>query len=339
MAAFLDVCRFNPTAGGTADWTFSSAVTGYQSPGAAGVVNGRLYKYRAESTDLSQWELGEGTYNTSPGVLSRTSVLFNSSGTTSKISFISVPQVAIVALKEDIISVEESNSFSVAQQTQARGNIGAAASPATFTRTVLTSGSGTYNTPAGCKVIWVRMVGGGGGGGGGSNAASGGATGFAGGNTTFGASLLIANGGSGGINAGGASVAGGAATGGDVNISGAFSVNGGGAGFGTGTNQPGGRGGESAFGGAGFAGWPGGGGGAAQTNSGSGGGGGGGAVSSTSTGGSGGGAGGYLEKLIVNPSASYPYAVGAGGSSGGAGASSGSGGAGASGLIIIWEFY
>lgn len=132
MAAFLNVCRFNPTAGGTTDWTYSSAVTGYQSPSAAGVVNGRLYKYRAESSDLSQWELGEGAYNTGTGVLARTTVLYNSSGTTSKINFSAAPQVAIVALKEDLISVEESNSFSTTQKAQARTNIGAALAPTTF---------------------------------------------------------------------------------------------------------------------------------------------------------------------------------------------------------------
>jgi hypothetical protein len=124
MAAFLNVCRFNPTAGGTTDWTYSSAVNGYQSPAAANVVNGRLYKYRAESADLSQWELGEGTY--SSGVLTRTTVLFNSSGNTSKINFSTVPQVAIVALKEDLISVEEANVFTAAQKYQARANIQAA---------------------------------------------------------------------------------------------------------------------------------------------------------------------------------------------------------------------
>src|SRR6476620_2882180 len=116
MAAFLDGCRFNPTAGGTADWTYSSAVTGYQSPSAAGVVNGRLYKYRAESADLSQWEIGEGAYNTATGVLARTTVLFNSSGTAAKINFSAAPQVAIVALKEDLISIEEANSFTAAQK-------------------------------------------------------------------------------------------------------------------------------------------------------------------------------------------------------------------------------
>ena len=133
MAAFLDGCRFNPTAGGATDWTYSSAVAGYQSPAAAGVVNGRLYKYRAESADLSQWEMGEGAYNTGTSVLARTQVLFNSSGTGTaagqsgagtRITFSTVPQVAVVALKEDLLSIEEANSFSTLQQAQARTNIG-----------------------------------------------------------------------------------------------------------------------------------------------------------------------------------------------------------------------
>jgi hypothetical protein len=102
MASFLDVCRFFPTAGGTTDWTVSAAVGGYQTPSAAGAVNGALYRYRAESTDLTQWEVGYGTYNTSTSVLSRSTVLFNSAGTTAKIGFSTVPQVAIVALAEDI---------------------------------------------------------------------------------------------------------------------------------------------------------------------------------------------------------------------------------------------
>lgn len=133
MAAFLDNCKFTPTAGGTTDWTYSAAVTGYQSPAAAGVVNGTKYKYFAASADLTQWEIGEGAYNTSTGVLPRTSVLYNSSGTGtasgqsgagSKISFIAAPAVAIVAVKEDLISVEETNSFTSTQQLQARTNLG-----------------------------------------------------------------------------------------------------------------------------------------------------------------------------------------------------------------------
>ncbi|KRR21903.1 hypothetical protein [Bradyrhizobium retamae] len=104
-SSLINVCRFNPTAGGTTDWTYSSAVTGYQSPSAAGAVNGAQYSYRAESADLSQWEIGTGAYNSGTGVFARTAVLFNSAGTTAKINFTAPPQVAIVALKEDLLSV------------------------------------------------------------------------------------------------------------------------------------------------------------------------------------------------------------------------------------------
>ena len=103
MAGFLNACCFTPSAGGTTDWTVSAAVTGYMTPAAAGAANGRLYKYRAESADLSQWEMGEGAYNSGTGVLARTTVLFNSAGNTSKINFSAVPQVAIVALAEDLV--------------------------------------------------------------------------------------------------------------------------------------------------------------------------------------------------------------------------------------------
>jgi hypothetical protein len=101
-SSFIDACRFNPTAGGTTDWTYSSALTGYQSPTAAGATNGATYSYRAESADLTQWEIGTGAYNSGTGVFARTAVLFNSSGTTSKINFSAAPQVAIVALAEDL---------------------------------------------------------------------------------------------------------------------------------------------------------------------------------------------------------------------------------------------
>lgn len=105
MAAFLDVCRFTPTLGGTTDWTVSAAVTGYQTPASAGAVNGTVYRYRAESADLTQWEVGYGAYTVAGTVLARTTVLFNSSGTTSKISFTATPQVAIVALGEDLVNL------------------------------------------------------------------------------------------------------------------------------------------------------------------------------------------------------------------------------------------
>lgn len=135
MAAFLDNVRFTPTAAGTTDWTYSVAVTGYQSPAAGGVVNSTVYKGFAISADLIQWEICQGAYNTGTGVLPRTTVLYNSSGTGTatgqsgagtKINFTLTPQVAIIAIKEDLLSIEEANSFTAAQQAQARSNLYAA---------------------------------------------------------------------------------------------------------------------------------------------------------------------------------------------------------------------
>jgi hypothetical protein len=103
MASFLDVCRFTAVSTGTVDFVVSSAVTGYQTPASAGAVSGAVYRYRAESADLSQWEVGYGAYTSGSTTLARTTVLFNSSGTTSKISFSAAPQVAVVALAEDLL--------------------------------------------------------------------------------------------------------------------------------------------------------------------------------------------------------------------------------------------
>ena len=123
-SSLLDVCRFNPAAGGTTDWTYSSAVTGYQSPAAAGAVNGAIYSYRAESNDLTQWEVGYGAYNSGAGILARTTILFNSAGSTAKINFSTVPQIAIVALGEDLLSFNSTTSLSAGQQAQGRANLG-----------------------------------------------------------------------------------------------------------------------------------------------------------------------------------------------------------------------
>lgn len=134
MADFLDLCRFTPTESGTTDWTFSSALAGCQGPQAAGAVNGTLYKFYAVSFDQTQWELAEGAYNASTQTFSRTTVLYNSSGTGTasgqsgagaKINFSTVPNVAIVGVKEDLISIAASNNFTAAEQAQARSNINA----------------------------------------------------------------------------------------------------------------------------------------------------------------------------------------------------------------------
>ncbi len=206
-----------------------------------------------------------------------------------------------------------------------------------------TSGSGTYTTPAGVAYLRVRMVGGGGGGGGGGATAG---NGTAGGNTTFGSSLLTANGGLGGIynsavntSSGGTTTINSPATG--------FGVTGSDAGAVSYTNPASGSdgpvgsdGGVSFFGGNGRgSGGSGSTGSPAKANTGSGGGGGIAGNSGAVISGQGGAAGGYIDAIIPAPSATYAYAVGTGGGGGTAGTGGGAGYAGAAGQIIVEEYY
>jgi hypothetical protein len=206
-----------------------------------------------------------------------------------------------------------------------------------------TSGSGTYTTPTNPSPLYikVKMVGGGGGGAG--SGTSGGGTGGTGGNTTFGSSLLTANGGSGGVGSTGIPGSGGSASLGTGPIGVAITGTTGGYPSSTLASNVGGAGGNAPYfaGGApntgttnsvaGIAG---------ITNTGGGGSGGEG-VGATYFSGPGGGSGGFVEAMISAPSATYAYAVGAAGTAGtaGAGANAKTGGAGGSGYIIVEEYY
>ena len=199
------------------------------------------------------------------------------------------------------------------------------------TRTVLTTGTAaTYTTPTGATRINVRIIGAGGGGAG-SGTTPGAAT--AGTATTFG--TLTANAGAQGIAA--AAGAGGSATGGDWNITGQDGTDGIQANSSTSDRFAGGNGGSTLLGGGGT-GQQNAAGRAAYANTGGGGAGGGIFTANLSCGG-GGGAGGYCEKLITAPAATYTYTVGAKGTGGTAGTSGFAGGDGAAGLIIIDEWY
>lgn len=190
------------------------------------------------------------------------------------------------------------------------------------------------------QYLRVRMVGGGGGA---SGSGTGGGAGSAGGNTTFGTSLLTANGGSGGTynsspaSGGSASIGSGASGTALVGASG------------NGSGNPdtllqyvaGGAGASSPFGGAGGGGGAGQAGTAAAANTGSGGGGSG-TNPNTSTGtlgGNSGAAGGFIDAVIPSPASSYSYSVGTGGSGGSTSTSGFAGGAGGSGYIEVTAHY
>ncbi len=132
MARFANSVLFSPASGGVTDFIVSAAVQGYMTPALAGAVTG-VYKYRAESADLSQWEIGEGTYTSGTTTLTRTTVLYNSAGTGtatgqsgagSKINFSTPPKVGIVQAVQDMLEIENAGSFTSSQILQARANIG-----------------------------------------------------------------------------------------------------------------------------------------------------------------------------------------------------------------------
>jgi hypothetical protein len=101
MASFLNGVRFKPTTAGTDDFTVDEAVQGYQTPVNAGAIDGRTYRYRAESRDLLEWEIGTSVYTAATQTFTR-SVLF-SSNANAKVNFTRVPDVALVFLAEDAL--------------------------------------------------------------------------------------------------------------------------------------------------------------------------------------------------------------------------------------------
>lgn len=119
MVSFLDVCKFRPASTGTGDFVVSAAVQGYQTPAQAGATNGAIYRYRAENTDLSEWEVGYGAYDTGALTLARTTVLYNHLGTTAAVNFTSRPSVGVVALAADLTAVVPTSRGGLGQDASA----------------------------------------------------------------------------------------------------------------------------------------------------------------------------------------------------------------------------
>jgi hypothetical protein len=80
-----DRVRETSTTAGTGTLTLAGAVAGFQSFSVIG--NGNTTYYSIVDSTANTWEVGIGTYTSSGTTLARTTVLSNSSGTTSPISF------------------------------------------------------------------------------------------------------------------------------------------------------------------------------------------------------------------------------------------------------------
>lgn len=141
--SFVNVCKFAATTGGTGSFVVSSAVTGYLTPASAGAANGN-YRYRAESADLTLWEIGSAAYTSSNVTLTRT-VTINSVGGTSAINFTAAPQVGLVLSANDFQGTGQILG-SDGTSSAAAGNIAEYVSAQVFSTSPVATGGSGVNT-------------------------------------------------------------------------------------------------------------------------------------------------------------------------------------------------
>src|SRR5262245_22984533 len=99
MAGFVDNCVFRATSGGTANFVVASAITGGLTPANAGAVDGVTYRYRAESDDKTQWEIGSGAVSST--TLARTTIHKSTNGN-AVVNFSAPPKVRLTFLSADV---------------------------------------------------------------------------------------------------------------------------------------------------------------------------------------------------------------------------------------------
>ncbi|UTD28230.1 hypothetical protein [Bradyrhizobium sp. WD16] len=120
--ASLDLgVRIAATSSGAGDFVSFGPVTGYRDLSAS--MNGKTYRYRAESPDLTQWEYGSGQVS-GGNTIARASVKYSSTG--AKVNFAVAPQVAISIDPDDVLQFDDAMSLTAAQQARGRSNLNAA---------------------------------------------------------------------------------------------------------------------------------------------------------------------------------------------------------------------
>lgn len=91
---------------GTGNILLAGATTGNRTFSVIG--GGNTCYYRAETSDLSAWEIGSATYNSGPNSLTRNTVFINSLGTTAKVNLTGTCTVFLTLLSREIDAISTS---------------------------------------------------------------------------------------------------------------------------------------------------------------------------------------------------------------------------------------
>ncbi len=110
VSSFFNRVMFVSSSGSTADFTVAAAVLGYNTPATRSVPNNTVVTYTAASVDLTQWETGQGVYQSAGPTIVRTTVRESSTGG-GKINFTLPPTVWLDAHAQDLLAIDSSITY------------------------------------------------------------------------------------------------------------------------------------------------------------------------------------------------------------------------------------
>src|SRR5690242_1065497 len=115
-SSYFNRVMFTAASSGSGSFVVSAAVTGYSTPAQRGVPNNSVVSYTAVSSDLTQWETGQGTYTSGNVTLTRTTIR-ESTNSGSVVSFNSPPTVWLDFHSEDIATLPLVGDVSISTQS------------------------------------------------------------------------------------------------------------------------------------------------------------------------------------------------------------------------------
>jgi len=154
MVTLVNRAKMSTATTGTGTITLGSAIAGFQTFAASGVVDAEVVRYTIE--DGTAFEIGTGTYTSSGTTLSRT---LDESNTGSLLNLSGSATVFVTAAAEDLQSAT-ANTASTLVARDASGNFAAGTITAALSGNATTSSSTTGNAATATALQTARTIGG-----------------------------------------------------------------------------------------------------------------------------------------------------------------------------------